>query len=110
MGWIWILFPAGTREIFILKGVQTGSRFHPASHLMGTGTFYRGTAAEAHLQLGPSLRKSGALPLLSLCAFMVWKVTTLLCYTITCFTMIPYRVILRTSERYLSFSATISML
>ena len=72
MGWmIWILYPAGTREIFILKCVQTVSRFHPAYHLMGTGTFYRGTAAEAHLQLLRSLRMSGTLPPLSLYAFMV---------------------------------------
>jgi hypothetical protein len=72
MGWmIWVLFPAETIEVFILKGVQTGSRFDPASHSMGTRTFYRGTAAGDHLQLVPSLRMSGAIPLLSLYAFMV---------------------------------------
>jgi hypothetical protein len=43
---IWILFPAGKREFLILKVVQTGSRFHPASNSMATGTFYRGTVAE----------------------------------------------------------------
>jgi len=83
MGWmIWILFPAWKREFLILKVVQTGSKFNPDSNLMATRTFYRGTAAEAHLQLVPSLRMSGAIPLLSLYAFIVWKVT-LPCYTIT---------------------------
>lgn len=56
---------------------------------MDTGTVYRGTAAEAHLQLVLSLGMSGAIPLLSLYTFIMWKVTTLPCYTITCFAMIP---------------------
>jgi len=90
-GWmIWILFPAETREIFILKVVQTGSRFPPSFPRDGYRDFLqRYSSCEAHLQRVQSLRMSGAIPLLSLYTFIVRKVTTLPCYTITHSAMIP---------------------
>jgi hypothetical protein len=67
----------GARDVFLLQNVQTGTWAHPASYSMDTEVLSRGVNLTAHLHLVPRLRMSGAVPLLTLCAFMAWTRKTL---------------------------------
>ena len=69
---------AETRDFSVLQNVHTGSEDHPASFSVGTGVLSRGVKrlgrdVDTHLYLVPSVGASGAIPLLPINAYVVWK-------------------------------------
>ena len=80
-GWTRVRIPKGTRNLFLSHNVYTGSWVHSASYSVGTGVLYRGYSNQrvkliTHLHLLRSLRMSGAIPLLPVCAFrvLIWTI------------------------------------
>jgi hypothetical protein len=63
-----ISIPGRTKRVFLSESVNTGSRAHPATCVMGTGgALYpgagdRGVKLIIQLQIVPILRMSGAVP------------------------------------------------
>jgi hypothetical protein len=78
-----VRIPVRTRELSVLKRVQTGPEACPAFNSMNTRILPRGKAARAriltiYIHLVSRLRMSGAKPLLHLYSFMPWTRKTLL--------------------------------
>ena len=75
--------------------VQTGPRFHPASHTMGTDSFPgvkrpgRGVNHPPHLV--PRLKKGKAIPVLPLCAFVACSRVNFTCLHPSATLTITYR-------------------
>jgi hypothetical protein len=74
---VWGLNSSQARYFSFFIYVHTGSRAHPTSYSMGIGVppyslSAQGVMLTTHLYLAPRLRKTGAIPLLYLYAFMVW--------------------------------------
>jgi hypothetical protein len=70
-----VRIPAGARNLSLLQNVQAGSGAHPPSYSARIGVFSRGYSSRGMMlttcpNLAPAL-KSGAILLLSLCAFMI---------------------------------------
>jgi len=76
-----VRIPLQTRKFLLLHNIQSDSGVHPAFHSMGTWVFPGssgwGMKLTTHLQQESTLRIRGAVPPLTLCAFMTWTRTTL---------------------------------
>lgn len=77
--------PAQTRDVTLLQNVHTGSEVQPASYSMGTG-FFPGGETDLGVKFPIPLHRvprctRGAIRLLLLYVFVVWKETTLLLHT-----------------------------
>jgi len=63
------------QEIFLFQNVQTGSEAHSPSYSISTDIFpqgIKGPKLTTDIYLLPRLKMGGAIPLLSLYAFLAW--------------------------------------
>jgi hypothetical protein len=85
IGWmVWGSSPSGGKRYLLLQKHRAAQRAHSPTYSTGTGVIFgwgwqsdRAVMLTSHLRLVRRLRISGAIPLLSLYAFMACKGTTL---------------------------------